>query len=194
MAVTATGTATFSSSSLSTVYALQNRHASQNTTFQDVPLSHRMFLAKRKQQQRFVVVAVTKGSAESSKSDEKIPSWAKPDSDEPPPWAKNEAQNKTGSEQGFEIPFYVYLLASAITAIAAVINLLSLSFFAFVFHFLLIVLFFLYDVLNLILQIGSIFEYVNQKPVFGVLSSDSIFYAPLLGFFAFTGVPTSVIT
>jgi hypothetical protein len=55
-------------------------------------------------------------------------------------------------------------------------------------------LFFLYDVLNLILQIGSIFEYVNQKPVFGVLSSDSIFYAPLLGFFAITGVPTSVIT
>jgi hypothetical protein len=44
------------------------------------------------------------------------------------------------------------------------------------------------------LQIGSIFEYVNQKPVFGVLNSDSIFYAPLLGFFAFTGVPTSVIT
>jgi hypothetical protein len=44
------------------------------------------------------------------------------------------------------------------------------------------------------LQIGSIFEYVNQKPVFGVLNSDSIFYAPLLGFFAITGVPTSVIT
>jgi len=43
------------------------------------------------------------------------------------------------------------------------------------------------------LQIGSIFEYVNQKPVFGVLSSDSVFYTPLLGFFAFTGVPTSVI-
>ncbi|KAK6933926.1 hypothetical protein RJ641_036820, partial [Dillenia turbinata] len=46
-------------------------------------------------------------------------------------------------------PFYVYLLASAITAIAA---------------------------------IGSVFEYVNQRPVFGVLKSDSIFYAPLLGF------------
>jgi len=69
-------------------------------------------------------VAVTKGSAESSKSDEKIPSWAKPDSEEPPPWAQNEAQNKpTSSEQqGFVIPFYVYLLASAITAIAAVNN------------------------------------------------------------------------
>ncbi|WJX84300.1 hypothetical protein P8452_66889 [Trifolium repens] len=159
MAVTGTGTATFSSSSLSTVYALQNRHASQHTTFLDVPLSHKIFLSKRKPQHRFVVVEVTKGSAESSKSDEKIPSWAKPDSDEPPPWAKNEAQNKTGSsEQGFEIPFYAYLLASAITAIAA---------------------------------IGSIFEYVNQKPVFGVLNSDSIFYAPLLGFFAITGAPTS---
>lgn len=42
------------------------------------------------------------------------------------------------------------------------------------------------------LQIGSVFEYVNDKPVFGVLYSDSIFYAPVLGFFAFTGIPTSV--
>lgn len=70
-------------------------------------------------------MAVTKeGSAESSKSDEKIPSWAKPDSEEPPPWAQNEAQNKptSSSGQGFVIPFYVYLLASAITAIAAVNN------------------------------------------------------------------------
>lgn len=42
------------------------------------------------------------------------------------------------------------------------------------------------------LQIGSVFEYVNQRPAFGVLNSDSVFYAPLLGFFAFTGIPTSV--
>ncbi|CAL5193694.1 unnamed protein product [Lathyrus oleraceus] len=153
------GSATFSSS-LSSVCTLQNRHASQSTTFLGIPLCQSMFLTKKKPPHRFLVVAVTKGSTESSKSDEKIPSWAKPDSEEPPPWAQNEAQNKTASssEQGFEIPFYVYLLASAITAIAA---------------------------------IGSIFEYVNQKPVFGVLSSDSIFYAPLLGFFAITGVPTS---
>jgi hypothetical protein len=41
-------------------------------------------------------------------------------------------------------------------------------------------------------QIGSIFEYVNQRPVFGVVNPDSIFYAPLLGFFAFTGIPFSV--
>ncbi|XP_072997252.1 uncharacterized protein [Typha latifolia] len=105
---------------------------------------------------RLVVVCVTKGSAKSSKSDEKIPSWARPDSDEPPPWARDEGNKKT--ESTIEIPFYAYLLASAVTAIAA---------------------------------IGSIFEYVNQRPVFGVLNSDSAFYAPLLGFFVFTGIPTS---
>ncbi|KAL6224351.1 hypothetical protein ACLB2K_003206 [Fragaria x ananassa] len=106
---------------------------------------------------RFSVSAVTKGSAKSSKSDEKIPPWARPDSEEPPPWAQSEGK-KDDLEQGFEVPFYVYLLASAVTAIAA---------------------------------IGSVFEYVNDKPVFGVLYSDSIFYAPVLGFFAFTGIPTS---
>lgn len=109
---------------------------------------------------RLTVFAVTEGSAKkSSKSEpeeQPIPSWAKPDSEEPPPWARNEAERSSSSS--FELPFYVYLLSSAITAIAA---------------------------------IGSVFEYINQKPVFGVLDSDSIFYAPLLGFFAFTGIPTS---
>jgi hypothetical protein len=33
---------------------------------------------------------------------------------------------------------------------------------------------------------------VNQRPVFGIVNTDSILYAPLLGFFAFTGIPTSV--
>ncbi|XP_059645307.1 uncharacterized protein LOC132286901 [Cornus florida] len=115
---------------------------------------------KSNSRRRLTVFAVTEGSAKkSSKSEEEsIPSWASPDSDEPPPWARDEASAQNSSQQGFEIPFYVYLLASAITAIAA---------------------------------IGSVFEYLNQRPVFGVLNSDSIFYAPLLGFFAFTGIPTS---
>ncbi|KAH8518203.1 hypothetical protein H0E87_000146 [Populus deltoides] len=108
-------------------------------------------------QKKFFVCAATEGSAKSSKSEETIPSWAKPDSDEPPPWAKGEGKENS-SKQNFEVPFFVYLLASAITAIAA---------------------------------IGSIFEYVNQRPVFGVVNPDSIFYAPLLGFFAFTGIPFS---
>uniref|UniRef100_A0A5B7BT98 Uncharacterized protein n=1 Tax=Davidia involucrata TaxID=16924 RepID=A0A5B7BT98_DAVIN len=108
---------------------------------------------------RLTVFAVTEGSAKkSSKSEEEsIPSWARPDSDETPPWARDEA-GQNASEQSFEIPFYVYLLASAVTAIAAV---------------------------------GSVFEYVNQRPVFGLVNSDSVFYAPLLGFFAFTGIPSS---
>lgn len=42
------------------------------------------------------------------------------------------------------------------------------------------------------LQIGSAFEYVNQNAIFGIIKSDSVFYVPILGFFAFTGVPTSV--
>ncbi|KAG6646279.1 hypothetical protein CIPAW_08G182900 [Carya illinoinensis] len=87
-------------------------------------------------------------------SNENIPA----DSDVPPPWAQDEGK-ESASQQIFEIPFYVYLLASAVTAIAA---------------------------------IGSVFEYVNLRPVFGILKSDSIFYAPLLGFFAFTGIPVSI--
>ncbi|KAJ9172519.1 hypothetical protein P3X46_015749 [Hevea brasiliensis] len=110
---------------------------------------------------RTFLVAATEGSANSSKYDETIPSWARPDSDEPPPWAQDDTNgsgNANSANQNVEIPSFVYLLASAITAIAA---------------------------------IGSVFEYVNQRPVFGILNSDSIFYAPLLGFFAFTGIPTS---
>ncbi|KAH7543894.1 hypothetical protein ACOSP7_031213 [Xanthoceras sorbifolium] len=106
--------------------------------------------------QRFSVYAATEGSAKSSESEETIPSWAKPDSDKPPPWASGEG--KDTSQKSFEFPFFVYLLASAVIAIAA---------------------------------IGSMFEYANQNPVFGIVKSDSIFYAPLLGFFVFTGFPTS---
>ncbi|KAL5717427.1 hypothetical protein ACHQM5_010429 [Ranunculus cassubicifolius] len=110
----------------------------------------------RKYPHKSTVVAATEGSAKSSKSDEKIPSWAKPDSAEPPPWARNEGQEQ--SQESSDLPFGVYLLASAITAIAA---------------------------------IGSIFEYINEKPVFGLVYPDSVLYAPILGFFAITGIPTA---
>lgn len=69
---------------------------------------------------RFAVFATTEGSAKSNKSDEQIPSWARPDSDEPPPWARDEGDKST-SQSSVKIPFFVYLLASAITAIAAVL-------------------------------------------------------------------------
>ncbi|KAK9095816.1 hypothetical protein Sjap_021313 [Stephania japonica] len=106
---------------------------------------------------RFTIVAATEGSTSSSKSEETIPSWARPNSNEAPPWARDDGK-ETSPQQTIEVPFYAYLLASTITAIAA---------------------------------IGSIFEFINQKPVFGVLYPDSIFYVPLLGFFVLTGIPTS---
>ena len=93
------------------------------------PLYPRSFLSQAKRNPRrgkFCVVAVTESSKESSnkkteeEKESKIPSWARPDSDEPPPWAQNETASQQQQQQGFEIPFYLYLLASAITAIAAV--------------------------------------------------------------------------
>jgi len=71
---------------------------------------------------RLVVTAATEGSKKSKESE---PSWANPDSDEPPPWARNEGRSST-SQESFEVPFFVYLLASAITAIAAVCFFFSL--------------------------------------------------------------------
>lgn len=79
---------------------------------------------------RLVVTAATEGSR---KSKESQPSWANPDSDEPPPWARDEARSST-SQEIFEIPFYVYLIASAITAIAAVCFPLSLFPFVIYYH------------------------------------------------------------
>ena len=70
----------------------------------------------RNTERSLVVTAATEGSR---KSKEPQSSWANPDSDEPPPWARNEGPSST-SQENFEVPFYVYLLASAITAIAAV--------------------------------------------------------------------------
>ncbi|PIA26291.1 hypothetical protein AQUCO_09500038v1 [Aquilegia coerulea] len=137
------------------ILAVQFKSSSHSLSLKRIRTRHGP--KSRMSPRKFTIFAVTEGSAKSSKSEEKIPSWAKPDSEEPPPWAREEG--KESLQQNFEVPFYVYLIASAITAIAA---------------------------------IGSIFEYINEKPVFGVLNPDSIFYAPLLGFFAFTGVPTSV--
>ncbi|KAK9167795.1 hypothetical protein Scep_002986 [Stephania cephalantha] len=116
------------------------------------------FIRQKSQPKQLQIMPwMSKSSASSSKSEETIPSWARPDSDEAPPWAREDAK-ETSPQQTIEVPFYAYLLASTITAIAA---------------------------------IGSIFEFINQKPVFGLLYPDSIFYVPLLGFFVLTGIPTS---
>ena len=52
-------------------------------------------------------------------AEEKVPAWAKPGADEPPPWERQGGAAR-GQEEAGQVPFYSYLLASAITAIAAV--------------------------------------------------------------------------
>lgn len=46
----------------------------------------------------------------------------------------------------------------------------------------------LFDALSMP-QVGSIFEYVDKNPVFGVIQPDNPLWAPVLGLFAFTGIP-----
>ncbi|KAL8038136.1 hypothetical protein ABFX02_11G084700 [Erythranthe guttata] len=143
-------------SSLSSSVGYQNSSLFSGPLFKAKAQNLRQFYSAR-----LKVMAASDGSAKKPSKPKKevedpsVPSWAKPGSDELPPWAKQETQNDSST---FQLPFVVYLLGSAVVAIAA---------------------------------IGSIFEYVNQKPVFGVLNSDSVFYAPLLGFFVFTGIPSS---
>ncbi|KAG0593309.1 hypothetical protein M758_1G313600 [Ceratodon purpureus] len=94
----------------------------------------------------------------SSKTEEgePTPSWAKPGTEELPPWARNEAVAPV-SDSG-DLPFPVYLIGSCLVAIAAV---------------------------------GSIFEYFNQNPLFGVVQPDNPLWAPILGVFAITGFPSA---
>jgi hypothetical protein len=40
-------------------------------------------------------------------------------------------------------------------------------------------------------QVGSVFEWKAQNPIFGVVPPSSPFYAPILAFFAITGLPTA---
>lgn len=91
---------------------------------------HSPHVHQKRMLRRFTVFAITEGSAKSKKSEENIPSWARPDSDESPPWAKDEGKDNA-PQQGFTVPFYVYLLASAVTAIAAVSKLPLLASFLF---------------------------------------------------------------
>ncbi|KAI8008799.1 hypothetical protein LOK49_LG07G01592 [Camellia lanceoleosa] len=80
---------------------------SQNTTRKNLSRSRRL-----------TVFAVTEGSSK-EKEEESIPLWARPDSNEPLPWARDEASHNA-SQQSFQISFFVYLLASAITAITVI--------------------------------------------------------------------------
>ena len=79
------------------ILVLHNNHL---TPRGENPLYPRSFLSQAKRNPRrgkFCVVALTESSKESSnkktkeEEESKIPSWARPDLDEPPAWAQNES-------------------------------------------------------------------------------------------------------
>lgn len=75
-------------------------------------------------------------------------------------------------------PFVTYLLSSVIVAIAAV-------------RFSLLLDPSKHSLPPPLCQTGSLFEFSAKNPLFGVVGSDSPFYAPILGLFMVTGFPTS---
>jgi vacuolar iron transporter family protein len=111
-------------------------------------------------------VRVAAGADEKSGApDGAPPTPAQPSTPRPPPadepvWVRREREAAADAASGTPrpLPFPVYLLSSAIVAIAAV---------------------------------GSIFEWANGNPIFGVVPPSSPLYTPILGVFALTGLPTS---
>ena len=76
------------------------------------------------------------------------------------PWVRREREEaaRAAGEGPSGPPFAVFLVASALVAIAAV---------------------------------GSVFEFANKNAIFGVLPPSSPLYAPILGLFALTGLPSA---
>jgi hypothetical protein len=52
-------------------------------------------------------------------------------------------------------------------------------------------LYLLFSAMVAIASVGSIFELSNGNALFGVIQPDSPLWAPILGLFAFTGLPTA---
>ncbi|GLI68004.1 hypothetical protein VaNZ11_012326 [Volvox africanus] len=52
-------------------------------------------------------------------------------------------------------------------------------------------LYLLFSIFTAIAAVGSIFEFVDRNPIFGVLPPDNPLWAPILLFFAVTGFPTA---
>jgi hypothetical protein len=120
--------------------------------------------------------------------------------DELPPWLRKEKLQKMADAEG-GLPFGLYLLASSLVAIATVgirtcqgVTCHAVE----VMH----ACGFMFGPGNdgsaagheddaLLLQVGSIFELINQNPIFGVVPPDSPIYLPILGTFAVTGFPTT---
>jgi hypothetical protein len=104
--------------------------------------------------------------------------------EEVPSWIRSERERKLQAEEGSDLPFPVYLIGSALVAIAAVwqcpetlMHMLS-------------------RMACMIcagsgLQVGSIFEFANKNAIFGVVKPDNFLWAPILLFFAVTGLPSA---
>jgi hypothetical protein len=111
-----------------------------------------------------------------------------------PPWIRSERERQLATEEGSDLPFPVYLIGSALVAIAAVSASDPLSYHLRVQHSDtdIQVDYYLADNSRLrALQVGSIFEYFNRHAIFGVVSPDNLLWAPILGFFAITGFPSA---
>ncbi|GAQ87862.1 hypothetical protein KFL_003830110 [Klebsormidium nitens] len=52
-------------------------------------------------------------------------------------------------------------------------------------------LYLLFSVFTAIAAVGSIYEFANKNPIFGVIQPDSGLYVPILGFFVLSGFPTA---
>eukprot|EP00245_Coleochaete_scutata_P008106 TRINITY_DN2411_c3_g1_i1.p1 TRINITY_DN2411_c3_g1~~TRINITY_DN2411_c3_g1_i1.p1 ORF type:complete len:270 (+),score=59.67 TRINITY_DN2411_c3_g1_i1:120-929(+) len=98
-------------------------------------------------------------SSSSSKSVDTSPSWAKPGNEDLAPWAK---AGGGGAQKATLDPQSVDLPFG--------VWLLS-------------------SVIIAIAAVGSIFEYANRNAVFGVIPPDNPLWAPILAFFAITGIP-----
>lgn len=111
--------------------------------------------------------------------------------EELPPWARKEKERELASMEKKDLPFGVYLLGSAVVAIAAV----SLSCLCFQTATAVGCLSFLhadhlYPSMHC-LQTGSWFELANKNPIFGVLGPDNPLWKIILGFFGVSGYPTA---
>ena len=126
--------------------------------------------------------------------------------EEAPLWVRREQEKELREKnQEGKLPFGVYLLASAIIAIAAVRHdarnpTLSSARQSSAFRLLTLSpppsrhIFFDRAPFSLSLpsdQIASIFEYTYQNPIFSVVPPTSFLYKPILGIFVFTGLPLS---
>lgn len=90
-----------------------------NVTTPPARLARSLLPSRPSPRRRLWTALAAKSGKPPGEAEEQIPAWAKPGADEPPPWER-EGGAARGPEAAGQVPFYAYLLASAITAIAAV--------------------------------------------------------------------------